>query len=36
MEHLEQNVAGNELTQIKTLIGEYCMYNIISQQNITL
>ena len=36
MEHLEQNGASNELTQIKTLIGEYCVYNIISQQNITL
>ena len=32
MEHLEQNGASNELTQI----GEYCVYNIISQQNITL
>ena len=28
--------AGNELTKIKTLMQEYCVYNIISLQNKTL
>ena len=28
--------AGNKLTQVKTLIQEHCVYNIISLQIITL
>ena len=34
--HLEQNGTSNELTQIKILIGQCCVYNIIRLQNITL
>ena len=34
--HLEQNGTSNQLTQKKTLIGQYCMYNIINLKNITL
>ena len=34
--HLGQNRTSNKLTQAKTLIGQYCVYNIISLQDITL
>ena len=34
--HLEQDGSRNKLTQIKIHIGQYCVYNIISLQNITL
>ena len=33
--HLEKNGTSNQLTQIKTLIRQYCVYNIISLQNLT-
>ena len=34
--YLEFNGTRNEPTQKKTLIGQYCVYNIINLQNITL
>ena len=34
--HLKLKGTSNELTQIKTLIGQYCVYNIMSLQDITL
>ena len=34
--YLEQNGTSNQLTQKKTFIGQYCMYNTINLQNITL
>ena len=34
--HLEQYRTCNKLTQIKTLIRQYCVHNIINLQNITL
>ena len=34
--YLEQNGAANELTQIKTPVEQYYVYNIFSLQNITL
>ena len=36
MSQLERNGTSNEVTQIKKFIGQYCVCNIISLQDITL